>query len=144
MRHIFSLLGAGLLGTVLCGTAVAAASSVGHHEIKVAIVHATAATEVDTTAGVALHLHHVINCLVGPHGKLYDAKAEALSENPCHNLGNGALADASANRDVHAALTRALQDAQHGIAAKTLAAAHTDARSTLGALEATQQQAKRR
>ncbi len=137
MQHLSSSCLAAVLAVALGGTAVAAAGN-GRREIQVAIVHATAATQVDTTAGVALHLHHVINCLVGPHGKPYSAKAEALSENPCHTLGNGALADAGSNRDVHSALARALADAQHGIRAGNLAAAHTDARSALGALEAAQ------
>lgn len=138
MQHVLSSLGAALIGAALCCTA-AAATSGGEREIAAAIVHATAATKVDTTAGVTLHLHHVINCLVGPQGGLFDAKAEALSENPCHDLGHGALADAGTSKDVHAALTRALRDAESGIRANTLTAGHEDARSALGALEAARQ-----
>lgn len=138
MPHIMISIGVAALGAALCCTAVAATGH-GQREIAAAIVHATAATQVDTPAGVSLHLHHVINCLVGPHARLFDAKAEALSENPCHDLGNGALIDADANHDVHAALTRALHDAERGLKAKGLADAHLDARSALGALEAAQQ-----
>lgn len=141
MKHVLSSLGAACIGAALCCTA-AAATNGGEREIAAAIVHATAATKVDTPAGVTLHLHHVINCLVGPKGKLFDAKAEALSENPCHNLGNGALADAGSNHDVHAALTRALHDAEGGLKADSLAAGHEDARSALGALEAAQQRSR--
>jgi uncharacterized membrane protein len=38
---------------------------------------------------VTLHLHHVLNCAVGPDGMGFDAAAG----NPCKGQGNGFLSD---------------------------------------------------
>ena len=49
------------------------------------------------------HLHHTINCLVGPHGDGFDVK----ELNPCKDLGNGAIpdiADATRVKSLRAAL----------------------------------------
>ena len=40
--------------------------------------------------GVQAHLHHTLNCLVGPGGDGFDAK----QMNPCAQAGNGAIPDA--------------------------------------------------
>lgn len=67
-------------------------------------VHADVATEVSTAAthaGLAagsaslpmaqMHLHHVLNCLVGAAGKGFDSTAA----NPCKDQGSGAIPDTS-------------------------------------------------
>ena len=74
---------------------------------------ATAAFHAGLAAGsgdvkmVHAHLHHVINCLVGPTGASY-----AMSEmNPCKGMGAGLLTDTSQGaslKQFETALTRAL------------------------------------
>jgi len=61
-------------------------------EIKTAITHAGFAAKYDTLQEVTLHLHHTINCLVGPNDPLFDAAAG----NPCQGQGKGALVDIEA------------------------------------------------
>ncbi len=57
----------------------------------------TAATHAGLAAGAAslpmaqMHLHHVLNCLIGPAGKGFDATAA----NPCKDQGSGAIPDTS-------------------------------------------------
>jgi hypothetical protein len=41
---------------------------------------------------VSLHLHHVVNCLVGPNDPMFDKAAG----NPCQGQGNGILPDIKA------------------------------------------------
>jgi hypothetical protein len=38
-----------------------------------------------------MHLHHALNCLVGPAGKDFDAS----NANPCKAQGNGAIPDST-------------------------------------------------
>lgn len=67
-----------------------------------AAAYASAATEISTAAEHAglsaasnslllahMHLHHTLNCLVGPGGRGFDAKAA----DPCKGMGNGAIPD---------------------------------------------------
>jgi hypothetical protein len=57
----------------------------------------TAATHAGLAAGAAdlpmarMHLHHLLNCLIGPAGRGFDATAF----NPCKDQGNGAIPDTS-------------------------------------------------
>lgn len=123
-----------LIGSLCFGSAVMAT---GHTNaaLDAALVHANAAIHMDNTQGVHLHLHHVINCLVGPQGKLFDAKAEALSEHPCKDLGAGALAAADHDARERTDLQHALAVAQRGIAAGDMKAAHADAGAVLQRLQ---------
>jgi hypothetical protein len=61
-------------------------------ELKTAITHAGFAAKYDTLKEVTLHLHHVINCIVGPDDKMFDKAAG----NPCQGQGKGILADIKA------------------------------------------------
>jgi len=61
-------------------------------EVSTAIIHADFAASAKQAKGTHMHLHHVINCLVGSGGKHYDAAAA----DPCHGQGRGALRDAEA------------------------------------------------
>lgn len=126
------------LGIVVCAV-VAAPADPAQREIATARVHANIATQIDTLEGVHLHLHHVINCLVGPHGAGWDAAAEAQSENHCNDLGNGAIADSMHDPAVHRSAENALHDAQAGVKARNLNAAHADAHKVLKALDAAEQ-----
>jgi hypothetical protein len=76
-----------LLLLSLSSTALAAAN--GSKEVQTAIEHAGFASKSKTTNEVHLHLHHVINCLVGPKGEGYDIAAG----DPCKGEGGGALND---------------------------------------------------
>lgn len=105
------------------------AQSGGNHEaqLKTAIAHATFAAKADAVDGVTLHLRHVLNCMVGPQDKRFDAAAG----NPCQGQGNGALLDAKAKTGPQAQYYAAgwvVQIASQGIASKDLqeakAAAH--------------------
>jgi hypothetical protein len=53
------------------------------------MTHAGFAAKYDALKEVSLHLHHVINCVVGPQDKMFDAAAG----NPCQSQGNGFLPD---------------------------------------------------
>jgi hypothetical protein len=61
-------------------------------EIKTAMAHAGYAGKADALNSVHLHLHHVLNCVVGSQDKMFDAAAG----NPCKDQGNGALPDIKA------------------------------------------------
>lgn len=114
----FILLAAGALSAP---AALAAGNALA--EIGTAIEHSGYASEVKTTAKVHLHLHHVVNCLVGPHGVgFYPAAGD-----PCKGLGNGALNDLSGHPKARQALDIALHDARKGLAANRFKAAHDTA-----------------
>jgi hypothetical protein len=63
-----------------------------------------------------------INCLVGPKGKAFDAKID----NPCKDLGNGALVDVT-DAAKKRLLKQALAKAEAGVAQTDLAKAKADA-----------------
>jgi len=77
-----------------------------------------------------MHLHHTVNCLVGPEGQGFDAK----EANPCQKLGNGAIPDA-ADQALKAKLTAALAKAQAGLKSDDLAAARKAATEAQAALK---------
>ncbi|HEV2439283.1 MAG TPA: hypothetical protein VGX97_04400 [bacterium] len=58
-------------------------------ELKTAITHSGFAEKYDTTKEVTLHLHHVINCIVGPGDPLFDK----MAGNPCQGQGKGIMPD---------------------------------------------------
>src|SRR5262245_14356560 len=58
-------------------------------EINTAITHAGFAAAGNDLRTVQMHLHHTVNCLVGPTGTGFDP-SEA---NPCKDQGNGAIPD---------------------------------------------------
>ena len=61
-------------------------------ELTVADQHAGFAAKAATIDMVHMHLHHVLNCLVGPSGPGFDA----APGNPCAKAGNGAIPDGGA------------------------------------------------
>ena len=77
-----------ILAAILIGTVPALAADLGA-EITTAATHANLAAQADSINGVHTHLHHVLNCLVGPAGSGFDAK----ELNPCANSGTGAIPD---------------------------------------------------
>lgn len=80
-------------------------------EIETAMKHAQFAAKISTLEQTHLHLHHVVNCLVGPDGQGFDAKAG----NPCKGQGNGAINDAKAGSDQQKLLKDALVVANIGL-----------------------------
>ena len=77
------------------------------------------------------HLHHVVNCLVGPSGKEFDSH----EENPCKGQGHGAIVDAKGDAASESRLHAALTEAEHGLKSTTLDGAHADAQQVLTALQ---------
>lgn len=77
------------------------------------------------------HLHHVVNCLVGPSGEGFDASAG----NPCKDMGQGAIAEAKGDAAATARLQEALGQAQKGLQSGTLDEAHADAQAVVSTLQ---------
>jgi hypothetical protein len=121
-RSLSMCLGLGLAGIGLGFFAPApAAAADAKPEIAMAEQHAGYAAGSDKLDMVHTHLHHVINCLVGPGGKTFDAKAL----NPCKDLGKGAIPDSdAAQRKV---LQAPLDKARAGLKATKLETAQKDA-----------------
>lgn len=122
----FALFAAWILGgaLVLMPPALADASS----ETVTAATHASLAAGASGLAGARTHLHHALNCLVGPNGRGFDAK----ELNPCAQAGNGAIPDAT-DAGQKASLEKAADKARAGIAASDLKTAQADA-SALAAM----------
>jgi hypothetical protein len=97
-------------------------------ELTVADQHAGFAAKAGTIDMVHMHLHHVLNCLVGPSGPGFDA----APGNPCAKAGNGALADGGDK----AKLQPAVDAVNAGLAATDVAAAQGDAQKAAAAIEA--------
>jgi hypothetical protein len=58
-------------------------------EVSTAAKHAGLSAEATSLAVAHTHLHHTLNCLVGPNGRGFDSKAA----NPCSDMGSGAIPD---------------------------------------------------
>lgn len=99
-------------------------------ETVTAQTHADLAAHAADLAGVHMHLHHVVNCLVGPAGTGFDAK----ELNPCANAGNGAIPDTT-DAGQKKMLNEAVSKAETGIAATQLAAAQKAATETAAMLK---------
>ena len=100
-------------------------------EIDMAATHANLAAKATTVNMVHTHLHHVLNCLVGPKGKEFDSQAA----NPCAKLGNGAIAD-SADAAQKKALQAAAAKAEDGLKATDLEPSQKIAGQVATALQA--------
>lgn len=85
-----SMLGIAFIVAMTFGAQAMFAAEMGlGAELKIAITHAGFAQKYETLNEVTTHMHHVLNCLVGPGDKMFDAGAG----NPCQGSGNGILAD---------------------------------------------------
>lgn len=96
----------------------AAFAADAHGEIVTAATHAELASKATVLDAVRMHLHHTVNCLVGPNGAGYDAK----EMNPCTHSGNGAIPDTK-DAVKKKLLEGALAKAQSGLIAADLASA---------------------
>ena len=112
------LLIAGLAGSAFAFAATASAAPNAAVEIKMAATHASLAAKASDVQSVHTHLHHVLNCLVGPSGKGFDV----TNANPCAGSGNGAIPDSTYPASKKQ-LQRAAKYAMSGIAETDLAKA---------------------
>lgn len=129
------LLVVGITGLLAGGIAFGAFAQApsAKNEVATAHAHALMAQNAKTVAMAHTHLHHVINCLVGPKGEGFDAKAA----DPCKGQGNGAIPDSANDAALHGKLQSALSDAQAGLKADKLTAVQGDAGKVAAALGAT-------
>jgi hypothetical protein len=117
-----------LLSAALALAPVAAFAD-AHSEIVLAQQHAGLAAASQDIAGVHMHLHHTLNCLVGPGGPGFDAK----EMNPCANAGHGAIPDNGITKEL--ALKAAADAARAGLAEPDLVKAQVDAQKTADMLK---------
>lgn len=118
-RVVLALAAAGLMAAV--ATPVHAEMDLAK-ERATAAQHAGFAAKAKDMKATQMHLHHVINCLVGPKGKGFDSK----ELNPCKDQGNGAIPD-TADPAQKAKLEQALAKANSGLKQKDMMAARKDA-----------------
>lgn len=119
-----------LLGAVFLSSAALAQSGDAAKELATASTHAQLSAASQSVTVAAMHLHHTINCLVGPHGRGFDAAAG----NPCKSMGAGALQDSPKGSKWHSKALRALAVARRGVAAKELPAMHKAASDVVAIL----------
>ena len=100
-------------------------------EIATAAQHAGLAAAAPNLPQTRMHLHHVMNCLVGPK----DGDFDKSNTNPCAQLGKGAFLDAS-NPETKAKLQNAMSLAGDGIASSDEATAKKNAAMIKTTLEA--------
>ena len=100
-------------------------------EIATAAQHAGLAAAAPDLVQTHMHLHHAMNCLVGPQ----DADFDKANMNPCAQQGKGAFPDES-DAEVKTKLQGAMSAAADGIASKDEATAKKNATTVKTLLEA--------
>jgi hypothetical protein len=113
-----SVLFTGVAGLIFIAPALADASS----ETVTAATHAELAAGAADLDGVHTHLHHALNCLVGPGGNGFDAK----EMNPCAQSGHGAIPDTT-DAAKKASLEAAADKTRAGLASNDLKDARANA-----------------
>lgn len=101
-------------------------------QVATATAHAGMALVATDLKMAHTHLHHVVNCLVGPSGKSFDAEAG----NPCDGMGQGAILDSKDDAATETMLNTALSEAEQGLKTTSLESAHEDAQKVLTTLQA--------
>jgi hypothetical protein len=91
-------------------------------EIATAAQHAGLAAAASDLGQIHMHLHHAMNCLVGPQ----DADFDKTNTNPCAQQGKGAFPDES-DAEIKTKLQNAMSAAADGIASKDVATAKKNA-----------------
>ena len=129
----------GMAGAIASLSLVAFAKGSVNNEVSTAHAHALMAQTAKNIAMAHAHLQHVINCLVGPDGAGFDAKAE----NPCKGQGNGAIPDSASNQALHGKLESALTTAQAGLKSGSLASVQQDAGKVAATLQDSSSRANR-
>jgi len=100
-------------------------------EIVTAGTHAQLAANAGDLGMVHMHLHHTVNCLVGPKGADFDP----TNINPCAGSGNGAIVDSTDTAQIQK-LNAAVATAEAGIVSPDVATAKMDATSVYSQLQA--------
>lgn len=118
-----------LAGAPLLFAATAFAADLGS-ELNNAQTHAGLAAQAADINGVHTHMHHALNCLVGPQGDGFDAK----QMNPCAQSGGGAIPDET-DQMKKTKLMTARDDLSKGIAEVNLSTAKADASAAQAAIE---------
>jgi hypothetical protein len=116
-------------GSLLCSLAFAQTADPAQ-EAATAATHAGLAAQAAAIEQVHMHLHHTVNCLVGPKGQGFDAK----EANPCQKLGTGAIPDTT-DSALKAKESAALAKAEAGLKSDDLAAARKAATEAQAALK---------
>jgi hypothetical protein len=122
-----ALAGAGLF--LLAATPARAEADIAK-ETATAAQHAGLAAAGKDMAAVQMHLHHTVNCLVGPKGKGFDAK----EANPCKDQGNGVIPDTNDSAKKKS-LEQALAKVNAGLKSKDMATAQKDAQDAQNAIK---------
>ncbi len=139
VRSLKGALGLGTLSAcavalVLVQSTMARAAADPSAELKTATEHAGYSAKSEALTQVHLHLHHALNCLVGPQDKLFDGAAG----NPCQGQGNGYLPDMKAAKNENASYYYAYwakQVAEQAVTSNNLAEARAGANVVALALE---------
>jgi len=121
---------AGLVTGILTVSLASAQAAEPAQEAATAATHAGLAVQGAAIEQVHMHLHHTVNCLVGPKGQGFDAK----EANPCQKLGNGAIPDTT-DAALKAKETAALAKAEAGLKSDDLTAAKKAATEAQAALK---------
>ena len=109
-------------GFAIVTAPVARADADAGKEMSTAATHAGLAAKGTDIKMTQMHLQHVVNCLVGPKGKGFDA----TPGNPCKDQGAGAIPD-NKNVALKKPMQLALNKARAGLKAKDMATAQKDA-----------------
>ncbi|MGA7964384.1 MAG: hypothetical protein WCB49_00520 [Gammaproteobacteria bacterium] len=121
MKPLMKILAVALVAGAF--SAAAFAASPAQQEAATALEHADFAAQANQVATVHLHLHHVVNCLVGEHGKQFYAPAG----DPCKGMGRGAIYDVGAHTALKARLEKVLVMAERGLTENKLENARASA-----------------
>ncbi len=121
---------AGIVTGILTASPASAQGADPVQEAATGAQHAGLAAQAATIEQVHMHLHHTVNCLVGPKGQGFDAN----QANPCQKLGNGAIPDTT-DPALKAKLTAALAKAQEGLKSDDPTAAKKAATAAQAALK---------
>jgi hypothetical protein len=100
------------------GVCPASADADVNKEVSTAAQHAGFAASAKDMKTTQMHLHHVVNCLVGPQGEGFDASFG----NPCNGQGSGAISDTTDSAE-KASLQQALEQTLDGLKQTDMAAA---------------------
>ena len=121
------------VGVVISGllTFPIAAYADAKSEIATAAQHAGLAAAAPDLPQTHMHLHHALNCLVGPQ----DGDFDKTNMNPCAQQGKGAFPDES-DADIKTKLQSAMAAAEDGIASSDEATAKKNAATVKTLLDA--------
>ncbi|MGC8519071.1 MAG: hypothetical protein ACP5P4_11180, partial [Steroidobacteraceae bacterium] len=94
-KHLKNALVGLSLGGILMVLPLAAYATSASPEIAAAAKHAGLSAESTTLQVAHMHLHHTLNCLVGPAGAGFNSHYF----NPCAHIGHGAIPDSGNSKE---------------------------------------------